>query len=408
VILLFGAARAATPIEDVDPAAAVLWVGVHREAGDLSDVAADGASGQCVSEATWIRCPAASGPVTFRWGPAGAGDWRLFGQDASGDWRPGPVVVAPGEGRAAVVLADDAARTDPIARLGPEAVTPEEVRAQFVRTGDHVTFAPSPAQLAALVALVRHPDPAVRRELPDALLPWLRHTGEDPLPIDAPPVIPPGTLLALARDRDPTVRRRLAGRIRDVRDGGAASVEAAAALKYLVTTGGGAQRAALVGLGARSKEGEAPALDAWRVARVRMHDPGPPGRAAVKTLAALATELAPGGEVDPAAAIAECLALHPERTWSLWTAWRRAVPLDPALLGRMLRDTVGWSPSLLTYWAKSSPDALESVFRAWESGPPHTERWHDLLAGLALLPDPRWVRLRDDNLSGPGEAPQGP
>ncbi len=401
-------AAAETPVAQVAPDAAVLWVAVHREAGILHDVAADGASGQCVVHDAWIRCPAGSGPVTFRWGPADRADWRLYAQEADGTWSLGPVVVAPGTGVAAVVLTDEASRAAEIARLAPAVVTAEEVRQQFVRTGDHPVFPPSPAQLAALSALVEHPDRLVRRELPDALLPWMRHTAQDPLPPGGPPIVPPGTLARLARDPDPAVRRRIAGRLRDVRDGDAASAEVASALTHLVSTGGGAQRAALVSMGSRSKEGSAPAIDAWRVARVRMRDPGPPGRAAIKTLAALASELEPGGEVDPAEAIRDCVTLHPERAWALWSAWRRHVPLEPDLALVLLRDTVGWSPGLLSWWAKADADALEAVFLAWEDGPPHSERYLDLLAGLALLPDPRWARLRGDKLSDPSDPPPAP
>ncbi len=403
-----GAALAATPIESVSADAAVLWVGVHREAGVLSDVAADGASGQCVSEQTWIRCPAAGGPVTFRWGRAGDDDWRLYGLRPDGGWSEGPIVVPPGQGAAAVVLAAEASRDAELARLQPGAVTAQDLRSLFVRTGDHPVFPPSPSQLQAVAALVTHPDPVVRRELPDVLLPWMRHTSLDPLPMGAPPVIPAGTMMALAEDRDPAVRRRLASRLRDVRDGPQASDEVNAALLHLVSMGGGAQRAAMVAVGSRSKEGVAPALEAWRLARLRMRDPGPPGRAAIKTLVALATAIEAGGEVDPAAAVRDCLVYHPEKTWSLWHAWRREVPLDEEVLLRLFRDTVGWSPTLLKYWARGQPDALEVVFRRWEPGTPHTDRYLDLIAGLALLPDPRWAALRGDNLSSAQPPPPAP
>lgn len=401
-------AALASPIEQVGPDAVVLWVGVHREAGTLGDVAADGASGLCTAEVTWIRCPARTGPVTFRWGNPGVGAWALSVRGADGGWTEGPVTLEPGHGAVAAVLPASSARAAERARLEPSVVTPADVRELFVRTGDHAVFPPSAAELSALAALAEHADPRVRRELPDALLPWLRHTAEDPMPPGSPPVVPAGTLLALAHDGDPAVRRRLASRLRDVRDGEQVAAEVTAALSWLVTTGGGAQRAALVAMGSRSKEGSSPALDAWRVARVRLRDPGPPGRAAVKTLSALATELDPGGEVDPAAVLRDVLAFHPERTWSFWNAWRRDVPIDQQVLVRLFRDTVGWSPGLLGWWGRTSPDELEAAFVAWEPGPPHSERYADLLAGLALSADPRWARLRGDNLSGEAPPPPAP
>lgn len=397
-----------TPVEAIGADAVVLWVAVHRDAGTLTDVAADGASGLCTAEVAWIRCPAASGPVTFRWGPAGRGDWVLSGQAPDGTWREGPVQLAPGAGAVAVVLPSDRARSGEIARLDPSTVTPGDVRDLFVRTGDHPVFPPSPGQLRALAALVQHPDPAVRRELPDAVLPWVRHTNEDPTPLGSPPVLAAGTLIGLARDEDPAVRRRIAARLRDVRDGPDTSSEVSLALSWLVTAGGGAQRAALVAMGARGKEGDEPALETWRVARVRMRDDGAPGRAAVKTLAALSTQLEVGGEVDPGAVLREVITLHPERTWSFWWAWRRDLGFDEELALRLFRETVGWSPSLLQFWARSAPDELEATLRRWEPGPPHTTRWLDLVGSLNRGKDERWQRLRDDKLSDPGGGPPPP
>ena len=45
---------------------ATLHVGVHRDAGAIREIAAEGESGQCVVGPTTISCPA-TGPVHFSW-----------------------------------------------------------------------------------------------------------------------------------------------------------------------------------------------------------------------------------------------------------------------------------------------------------------------------------------------------
>ncbi|MEQ1507397.1 MAG: hypothetical protein ABMB14_34530 [Myxococcota bacterium] len=351
----------------------VLAVSVHREAGSVYEIAADGAAGICAVEGATIRCPAI-GPVTFRWGPGGA--FALTGD----------TVLAPGAtGTAAVWAAADPPGTE---RLRPEVATPEDVRAMFRRTGDHPVPVPSAAAFAALLALHDHPDPLVRREVIDALMPYWRHTASDPFPMEAPQVVPPGLLTALGHDPDPAVRRRLAARLRELRaPGDPLSTEATMLLLALAADGGGVQRAAFASLSVKAREGDVPAIEAWQAALDRVRTPGPPGRAAANTLAALATTLEPGPDVDPVQAVTATAAFQLERTWAVWKAWREEVPFDAVIAARMLRETVGMSPSLIKRWAADDPDGFAGLLAAWEPIAPHSDRY------LAV------VRAAGDNLS---------
>jgi hypothetical protein len=373
-----------------------LWVGVHIDAGNLWDIGADGAAGICTAFDTTIRCPA-TGPVTFEW--RGDPDYVL------GD---GVVVVSPGESARSWVLARAALRAVETAALRPEVVNADVVRDQFVRTSDNPVEAPSAEQFGALLALVDHPDRLLRRELPDALVPWLRHTAQDPMPPGAPPLVPVGLLTELSRDPDLTVRRRLASRLRDLRDSPELGREAVEVLLELADDGGGVQRAALASLATRTRDGTSAGLETWKMARERLNDRGAPGRAAVKTLIALSDELEPGPEVDPAEAIRTCAVVHPERTWALWNAWREHVPLDTQLALRLFRGTVGWSPPLLQYWGRKFPEQLIGVFHAFETGDPHSTRYQELWSALANVADPRFDDLAPaDKLSAPRPAPGG-
>ena len=96
---------------------ATLHVGVHREAGDVYDIAVDGAAGLCTASPTRISCPA-DDPVTFRWGPGG--DWALVGATQ----------VAPEEVGVAFVLATEESRKAELAQLAG-AVNRDVVQALF-------------------------------------------------------------------------------------------------------------------------------------------------------------------------------------------------------------------------------------------------------------------------------------
>lgn len=364
-----------------------LSVAVHRDAGTLAEIAADGAAGQCALVEQTLSCPA-RGPVSFRWG-AGE-DWVLTGD----------TVLAPGERGVAAVWAAEALREDALARLaGP--VTAEVVADLFVRTGDHPIAPPSAAEFAALLALAEHPDARVRREVVDALLPYWRHTASDPFPPGAPSVVPASVLERLAADESEAVRKRLASRLRDLQAPGEPMQEVAneILLRLAANEEDGVQRAAFASLAIRSRRGETPGLDAWRVALDRVTTPGPPGRAAANTLAALAVELEVGPDVDPRLAMERASEHQLERVWKIWKAWRADVPFEPLLAERLLRETVGMSPVLFASWAEDDPDGLAAVLRRWEPAAPHSERYVYLLSGLPPPVSPALKPLADDTLS---------
>ena len=355
---------------------AVLRVGVHRDAGTVAQIAADGAAGDCVPGPASVACPA-DGPVQFRW--AGDPAWALVGD----------AVVAPGATGTAWVLPPDDARSDAIAQLLQP--TPEVVRAHFVRTGDHAVAPPSPGMLTRLWSLAEHDDPLVRRAVLDATLPLVRHTGSDPFAPEAPPLLPPGLLLGFAADTDFRNRRRLAAVLREVR---LTSVtppwfadEVRAALVDLLDDRATVQRAAISSLSQSAWAGVVPAARAWGEAIERVRIPGPPGRAAAQTLARLATSLKPGPQVDPEAAVALCFEYQREKTWVVWTAWRAAVPFDRQRAEVLLRQTVGLSTRLLRHWADTDPEGLAAAVRAWEPAEPHSARFQIARTALSGTPN---------------------
>jgi hypothetical protein len=364
-----------------------LAVAVPRDAGDVHQIAVDGAAGQCTVVDQALQCPA-TGDVTFRWGPGG--DRVLVGD----------TVLAPGGSGTAVVWADEASRAADRERLQPDRVTAQDVRDLFIRTGDHPISLPSAGMFADLLELVDHPDPLVRRQVVDALVPYWRHTSSDPFPLGAPPVVPSGLLTKIAADRDPVVRRRLASRLRDLREPGEPiATEATVVLFSLVSTAGGAERAAIASLTSRARDGSVPAQETWSMAMQRVSSPGATGRAAANTLAVLAGELEPGPDVDPSRAVALTARQHPERAWKVWRAWSASVPFEPVLASRLLRETIGLSPALIRAWAKDDPTGLSAVLHAWEPNPPHSERYQAVVRAFEPRP------AADDNLSPDAGSP---
>jgi hypothetical protein len=354
---------------------AVLEVGVHRDAGTLAEIAADGAAGLCVPGPAVISCPA-TGPVAFRW--AGDPAWELVG-DAT---------VAPGETAQAWVLAID----DPATLAGLDPLDRTAAYGAFVRTGDHETPPLSSGLLEHLWAAARSADPAVRRVAVDGLLPLLRHTGTDPFPFEAPPLIPPGLIAQLGRDPDVRVRRRLAAILREFRPSDATPAwftdEIRTTLLRLVRDGPSVSRAAMASLGQSAWSGVVPAQDAWRDAIERVQLPGPPGRAAAATLARLAASLDPGPGVDPEQAVALVFTYQREKTWVVWTAWRKAVPFDRARVDVLLRSTLGVGTRLLRFWAESDPEGLAAAIEGWEPSPPHSDRFRIARDALVGTPHP--------------------
>lgn len=385
VSVLAHVARAEAADREASSSFVTLSVAVLRDAGSIHQVAADGAAGLCTSVAQSLHCPA-NGPVTFRWG--GDDEFVLVGD----------TVLPPGGIGVAVVWAADDAREAEIARLaGP--IGPDVVRDLFVRTGDPVVT-PSPAMWSSLLALVDSPDARVRLEVVDALVPYWRQTASDPFPAGAPQVVPPEVIRRLAVDPSRAVRRRLASRLREVRapDQPFETVANTVLLTLAATDSGGVQRAAFAALADRSRRGETPALEAWHLALDRVSIPGPPGRAAANTLAALATELEPSAEVDPRLALDRTAVHHLERVWHVWKAWRGEVPFDGLLAERLLRETVGVSPVLFGAWAQQDPEGLAELLRRWEPRSPHSDRYLYLLSTLRS-PPPALQPLVDDTLS---------
>lgn len=350
------------PADDPDGARTVtLHVGVHRGAGTLYDLAADGAAGQCVALGrSRLVCPAAA-PVRFRWGPGG--DWELVGDTE----------VAPGDTGVAWVLPPDAARADAHARLA-EPVTPDAVREVFLWTSARPVPPPSMDLFARLVELAAHEDVVVRREVARVLVPYARHTASDPFPTDAPSLIPDGVITALARDPDRRVRQRAAALIREMGPEDPRWPEAERALHRLATDPSPpVRRVAIVAWSGGVAMGVSDPLDAWRSALERVPQPGSPGRAACNALARLRDSVEPEA-VDADGALASILAHHPERAWRFWGAWRDAIPFESGRASFLLRETAGLSEPLLQRWAERSPDELAAAIHAWEPDAPHSER----------------------------------
>jgi hypothetical protein len=340
-----------------------LHVGVHRDAGDVYDLAADGADGQCSVGPARLSCPAST-PVTFRFG--NSGEWDLYGD----------VVLEPGATGTAFVLASESARESARAQLS-FAVTPEKVRSLFVRTGEHAPPAPSPGMIADLERLVRHPNPLVRRAVIDGLVPYWRRTSSDPLSLEAPELLSSGLIERLSTDADPRVRRRLAAALRDVNaPGRPLAEEATAALLTLVGDGRtGVQRAAMASMAIGTRNDMLPAEVTWWKAMRRVESTGPAGRAAANTLGFLSKNLEASQTVDPSEAVLVTFHFHRERTWKVWNDWRADVPFRRDWVDSLFRDTLGLNGSLIRYWADEEPDALAQAIRAWEADPPHSKRF---------------------------------
>lgn len=350
-------------------------------------IAADGAAGQCSVTGSTLQCPA-RGPVTFRYGPSE--DFVLVGD----------TTLEPGQMGVAFVWASEALRIAERERLAPERVRPEDVRDLFIRTGDHPIVAPSEGMFEDLLGTIAHPDPRVRRELVDALLPYLRHTESDPFPIGSPQVVPTELLVAIAHDEDIAVRRKFASRLRDLQSPGEPIAQVANELLLEMTQSGGSiQRAAFGTLASRARQGATPAEQTWWAAMERVTTEGPPGRAAANTLAALAKSIDPA-TIVPANAVRLVSMHHLERTWVVWRAWREHVPFDAVLAERLLRETVGMSPALVRTWGKQDPDGLYTLLLRWEHGPPHSDRYATIVRALMADGDSRWAVLGvADNLS---------
>lgn len=353
-----------------------LHVGVHRDAGSEYDIAADGAAGQCVVVPTRISCPAL-GPVHFRWGPGGV-TWSLQGD----------TVLEPGQTGTAWVLAPEGAHEAERASLRGDELDRDALRTLWVRTGSNQPPVPSLGMLQEVLALGWHPDPEVRLTVLDGLQLWVRHTAADPMPPDAPSLLPVGFLAAMASDRDERVRVRVVRVLRDL-DEPVHAEEAGALLSELSRDRNKrVRRVAHAALSSAAWNEQLPPVETWQRALAAVPESEARGRAACGSLARLAKVLEPSDEVDPAEAIELVLHHHPERTWRVWAAWRKQVPFQRAWADVLLRETLGLRKDLLVHWSQESPGELAEALKAWEPAEPHSQRWEIIRSWLVGAEDP--------------------
>jgi len=350
---------------------ATLHVGVHREAGVLRQIAAEGETGQCVLGPSRISCPA-EGPVRFFWhGDRGA---VLVGE----------VEVLPGEVGRAWVLADPGQRQAELDLLGGD-VAFQDVLAIFSPAPGSAVGLPSLEMVRRLETLTAHPDPLVRRAAIEGLVPFIRHTASDPFEAGAPELLQPGWILRLSRDPDVRVRRRLASRIKElVSPEVDQAEEARQALATLITDSKPpVQRAAMVTSRALTQQGLLAGEETWERALNRVSQPGGPGRAAVGTLAFLAKDLELSDVVNPTEAVSRAIRHHPEPAWGLWGAWCHEVDIRQDWAEQLLTQTSGLDRRLLRHWSTETPEVLAQAIRNWEPTAPHSERFKVVQAWLS-------------------------
>lgn len=367
---------------------ATLHVGVHRSAGGILSIAADGASGQCqVLGMSRIRCPA-RGPVTFRWG--GDPDFALVGD----------AVVQPGETGTAFVLPPNGSREEWRARLQDPSVA--AIREVFVRTGSREIPIPSQALFNDLLSLTEHEQWPIRREAVRGLMPYVRHTASDPFPSDAPTLIPEGVFLELSRDPARQVRRRALQLLKEMQPEDPRVAEAQRVLAASHDDKDRRVRKLAIVVSTRQATADiSDPFEAWQEALSRVHIQGPPGRAAANALRQLHGHV-PEGSVDADRALGSLLQHQPEKAWAFWTAWRKEVPFHSERLLFLLDTTINLSASLLRKFAVENPVELAEVLRTWEPASPHSRRFQVIsrwLEGTAVAPELRRVLGLADTLS---------
>jgi len=341
-----------------DPSASLvsLHVGILLEAGDLTEIAADGAAGACSWANSRVTCPA-NGAVQFRW--AGDERWELTGT----------TTLQPGEMGTAFVLA---AAQDP-----REAIfTKKSLRVDDIH--DHLGPLAAPlnrALLDRLVALSEHTNPGIRRTAVQNLHSWTWGSGVGPLPTTAPVPVPEGWLVERAEDPFWGVRRELVDILRDFRDRERADEVSTAVERLTRDPDPRVQRAAIVALASVSKNGMLEPEKAWHEAMKSLAVPGARGRAAVITLSRLATELDADETIDPIAALEKILQHHPRSAWRFWAAWRNDIPFREDWAFQLFSATTPLHKGLIVHWSNTDPDGLASVLQRWESAPPHSVRF---------------------------------
>lgn len=338
-----------------------LWVGVPQEAGTAEDVVADGEGLTCTADTARLRCMA-SGPVSFVW--QGDPAYALHGE----------TTVQVGKVGTAWVLAKPGTRTELEATLteigAAEAADRHQIaalRRMTVYTSDHTPPWPTPRALALHRELLAHPDRKVRREALEGWHPWAAGTPYDPLPVAAPVPLDTQTLTALVRDPDPGVRRRMARLLRVARPAVDADFARGSLEVLLSDPHPGVRRATVVALPEAVDRGYFTALEAWDRVLAVVPQPRPAGRAACNQLGRLKARL--NGAVPPetiALAMEQVLTHHPERGWSFWASWRDELPLKEAWIRRLVHDTNGLDPALVRHWHQTDPQTLERVLSAWQ------------------------------------------
>ncbi len=346
----------AEPAPDT-PAMVTLHVGVLLEAGVLTDVAADGAAGACSWTVSQVNCPAKNA-VTFRW--AGDEGWELSGT----------TTLQPGESGTAFVLA---AGPDPrVELLSKKSLTSDDIQTHLSPLAPPLTK----ELLDRLVALSEHTQPNVRRAAVQNLHSWTWGSGLGPLPATAPVPVPEGWLTDRSEDPFWGVRRELIDILRDFRDRQRADEVSTAVDRLIRDPDPRVQKAALLALSSVSKNGLLEPERAWASAIRSIETPGPRGRAAVITLARLATSLDADGDIDPVAALEKILQHHPRLGWKFWAAWRNDIPFREDWAFQLFSTTSGLHKGLIVHWSNTDPDGLAAVLRRWEPAAPHSERFN--------------------------------
>jgi len=269
-----------------------------------------------------------------------------------------------------LVLPPDSERLDERARLLPDVVTEHDVRELFVRDGANEPPLPSQGMLDDLVALADHRDKFVRRQIPEALLPWFVIHTQGPLSDGHGQVVSEDILTKLAHDRDKAVRRRTARLYMDIRPDFVSPAVGRALLELSNDSNRGVRRAALAALAEAPRQGILPGSVVWMRAMDAARYTKGDGRTACNTLAKLHRDVSQSDIIDPRLAVGRCILFHPEHAWGVWNAWREEVPFDPNQADGLLNNTIGWSGSLGRYWAETNPEDFAIVLAHWHPTDP--------------------------------------
>ncbi len=282
----------------------------------------------------------------------------------------------------AIDLPPDSERVQERARLVPSVVTQDDVRELFVPSGDNRPALPSPGMLTDLVALADHPDPTVRRALPEALYPWYASWTTGVLPEGHGPVIDEAVIVKLARDPDKAVRKRTTRLIKEARPGLLSDELGHSLLELSRDPVKGVRRISMAALSEAPRQGILTPAAAWMRAMDGASEPAPVGRTACVTLAKLQRDVKRGELIDPRMAVARCMLFHPEKAWIVWNAWRDEVPFDRDWADMLVNDTIGFNSSLAHHWVLDEPDQLAEVFTHSQLEPERLQMFQNALSDI--------------------------